>query len=57
MAIKINGCNTPTAGAVAVGDGTNLLFTAAGTCGQVLTSTGAGTPVWAAGGGGALVRA
>jgi hypothetical protein len=50
MTIIINGTNTPTAGAVAVGDGTTLNFTAAGTTGQVLTSNGAAVPTWANGG-------
>jgi len=46
MAIIINGTNTPTAGAVAVGDGTTLAFTAAGTAGQILQSNGASVPTW-----------
>lgn len=46
MAIIIDGTNTPTAGAVAVGDGTTLAFTAAGTSGQILKSNGAGVPTW-----------
>jgi hypothetical protein len=46
MTVIINGSNTPTAGAVAVGDGTTINFTAAGTAGQVLTSAGAAPPVW-----------
>ena len=46
MAVIINGNNTPTAGAVAVGDGTTLAFTAAGTSGQILKSNGAGVPTW-----------
>lgn len=41
-----NGSATPTAGAVAFGDGTKYAFTAAGTAGQYLQSTGAGTPTW-----------
>lgn len=41
-----NGTATPTAGAVAFGDGTKYAFTAAGTAGQYLQSTGAGTPTW-----------
>jgi hypothetical protein len=40
------GTATPTAGAVAFGDGSAYAFTAAGTSGQVLTSTGSGTPTW-----------
>jgi len=50
MAIIINGSNTPTAGTVAVGDGTTLAFTAAGTSGQVLKSNGASVPTWIDGG-------
>jgi len=46
MAVIINGTNTPTAGAVAVGDGTTLAFTAAGTSGQILKSNGASVPTW-----------
>ena len=41
-----NGTATPTAGAVAFGDGTKYAFTAVGTAGQYLQSTGAGTPTW-----------
>jgi hypothetical protein len=41
-----NGTATPTAGAVAYGTGTAYAFTAAGTSGQVLTSAGAGIPIW-----------
>ena len=44
MAIIINGNNTPTAGAVAVGDGTTLAFTSAGTANQILISNGASAP-------------
>ena len=40
------GTATPIAGAVAYGNGTVYSFTAAGISGQVLTSTGAGTPTW-----------
>jgi hypothetical protein len=47
MAIIIDGTNTPTAGAVAVGNGTTLNFTAAGTAGQILQSNGASVPTWA----------
>lgn len=46
MAIIINGNNTPTAGAVGVGNGTELAFTAAGTANQLLQSAGASTPTW-----------
>ena len=54
MTIIINGSNTPTAGAVAVGDGTTLGFTAAGNAGQVLTSNGAGVPTWTDNGSGSV---
>ena len=57
MAVIINGSNTPTAGAVAVGDGTTLAFTAAGTAGQVLTSAGSGTPTWTDNGSGTVTTA
>ena len=46
MTIIINGTNTPTAGSVAVGDGTSLNFTIAGTAGQILSSNGASVPTW-----------
>jgi hypothetical protein len=46
MTIIINGTNTPTAGSVAVGDGTTLSFTAAGTSTQLLQSNGASVPTW-----------
>ena len=46
MAIIIDGTNTPTAGAIATGDGTTLKFTAAGTSGQILQSNGASLPTW-----------
>jgi hypothetical protein len=46
MAIILNGNNAPTAGAVAVGDGTTLAFTSAGTSGQILQSNGASAPTW-----------
>ena len=41
-----NSTATPTAGAVAYGTGTAYAFTAAGTAGQFLQSTGGGTPTW-----------
>lgn len=41
-----NGTATPTAGAVAEGNGSALAYTAAGTTGQVLQSNGSGTPIW-----------
>lgn len=44
MTIIINGSNTPTAGAVAVGDGTTLAFTSAGTANQLLQSNGSSAP-------------
>lgn len=43
---------TPTAGAVAYGNGTAYAFTAAGTAGQVLISGGTGAPTWTTYGGG-----
>ena len=49
VAIANGGTNstaTPTSGAVAYGNGTSYLFTAAGTAGQFLQSTGSGTPTW-----------
>ena len=57
MTVIINGSNTPTAGAVAVGDGTTLNFTAAGTAGQVLTSNGAAVPTWTDNGSGTVTNA
>lgn len=50
-----NATATPTAGAVAYGTGTAYAFTAAGTSGQVLTSSGAGTPTWTTPSGGDVV--
>jgi hypothetical protein len=41
-----NSTATPTAGGAVYGTGTAFAFTAAGTEGQVLTSAGAGAPVW-----------
>ena len=49
VAIANGGTNstaTPTSGAVAYGNGTSYLFTAAGTAGQYLQSTGSGAPTW-----------
>jgi hypothetical protein len=43
---------TPTAGAVAYGNGTAYAFTSVGTAGQVLTSNGAGAPTWTTNGNG-----
>ena len=50
-----NGTAVPTAGGIGYGNGSALAYTGAGTAGQVLTSSGAGAPTWAAGGGGNLV--
>jgi len=44
-----NSTATPTAGGIAYGTGTAYAFSAAGTAGQFLTSTGAGTPTWSTG--------
>jgi hypothetical protein len=41
-----NSTATATAGGASYGTGTAFAFTAAGTAGQVLTSTGATAPVW-----------
>lgn len=57
MTVIINGSNTPTAGTVAVGDGTTINFTAAGSAGQVLTSNGAGVPTWTTNGAGTVTSA
>jgi hypothetical protein len=46
MAIVIDGNNTPTAGGVGYGDGTELAFTTVGSSGQVLQSNGASAPSW-----------
>ena len=46
MSVIINGSNTPTAGGVTYGDGTQYATTAAGTSGQFLTSAGASAPTW-----------
>lgn len=40
-----------TAGGVAYGTGSQVLVSSAGSAGQVLTSTGTGTPTWATAGG------
>ena len=40
------GSATPTAGAIAFGDGSAYAFTAVGTAGQVLTSAAGSTPTW-----------
>ena len=54
MPVTINGSNTPTAGGVVYGDGTNYASTSAGTSGQVLTSAGSGAPTWATPSAGAM---
>lgn len=46
MAVTIDGSNTPTAGGVVYGDGTEYASTAAGTSGQFLQSNGASAPTW-----------
>ena len=46
MAVIIDGNNTPTAGGVGYGDGTELAFTAAGTSGQPIVSGGASAPAF-----------
>jgi hypothetical protein len=55
MPVTIVGNNTPTAGGVVYGDGTNYVSTSAGTAGQVLLSNGSSAPsfgtVGVAGGG------
>jgi hypothetical protein len=48
MPVTIDGSNTPTAGGIGYGDGSELAFTAAGTSGQVLTSAGSSAPTWSA---------
>lgn len=46
MAVTIVGNNTPTAGGIGYGDGTNLAFTTAGTSGQILSSNSTSAPSW-----------
>ena len=46
MAVIINGNNTPTAGGVGYGNGTELAFTGAGTSGQFVISGGASAPTF-----------
>lgn len=46
MPVTIVGNNTPTAGGVVYGDGTNYASTAAGTSGQPIVSGGAGAPTF-----------
>lgn len=48
MPVTIVGNNTPTAGGVVYGDGTNYASTAAGSAGQVLLSNGASAPSFGA---------
>lgn len=48
MPVTIVGNNTPTAGGVVYGNGTDYVSTSAGTSGQVLTSAGSGAPTWTA---------
>lgn len=48
MPVTIVGNNTPTAGGVVYGDGSNYASTAAGTSGQVLQSNGSSAPTWGA---------
>jgi hypothetical protein len=47
MPVTIVGNNTPTAGGVVYGDGTNYASTSAGTSGQILQSNGSSAPSWA----------
>lgn len=47
MPVTIVGNNTPTAGGVVYGDGTNYASTAAGSAGQILQSNGSSAPTWA----------
>lgn len=46
MAVIIDGNNTPTAGGVGYGDGTELAFTSAGSAGGVLYSAGSSAPAF-----------
>jgi len=55
MPVTIVGNNTPTAGGVVYGDGTNYASTAAGSSGQVLQSNGSSAPTWTTPAAGALV--
>ena len=50
MAIIINGNNTPTAGGVGYGNGTELAFTPSGSVGNFLVSAGSGAPAWTSAG-------
>jgi hypothetical protein len=46
MSVTIVGNNTPTAGSVVYGDGSNYVSTAAGTSNQLLVSAGSSAPTW-----------
>lgn len=46
MPVTILGNNTPTAGGVVYGDGTNYVSTAVGTSNQILVSAGSSAPTW-----------
>jgi len=46
MAVIINGNNTPTAGSVTYGNGSEYANTSAGTAGYLLQSNGASPPTW-----------
>jgi len=48
MPVTIDGSNTPTAGGVIYGDGTEYAATSAGTSGQLLQSNGSSAPSWVA---------
>jgi hypothetical protein len=50
MAIVIDGNNTPTAGGIGYGDGTELAFTTAGSAGGILYSAGSSAPAFSAAG-------
>jgi hypothetical protein len=50
MPLIINGNNTPTAGGVGYGNGTELAFTGAGSAGNLLVSSGSGAPTWSSAG-------
>lgn len=46
MPVIINGNNTPTAGGIGFGNGTELAFSAAGTSGEFVVSGGSGAPTF-----------
>jgi hypothetical protein len=46
MPVVIDGSNTPTAGGIGYGDGTELAFTSAGTSGRPIVSGGSGAPTF-----------